>query len=428
MKLPEDGEIAARAPQPAVRHGLRNLLTFLVPTALALYANFQGVQQILAPVQVEAIDAKHKIANLAALTVFCSVTGVAGLMMGGAVSDATRTRWGRREPWLAAMAAASAALALLMGAQRNLLAIGAAYGALWFTLNFFQGAMLAIVPDRVASSRRGLASAVMGVGGPLGSLVGVNLAALLPGPLGYAVLAAMLAATTLAFLAFARDVDLRETTAARIVNRSPPRRLGFAAVLRTLHGFRSRDFSTAFGLRVLMFVTQFSINNYLLYILQDHIGVAHLPGHNAQVAAGVLNSLRTLVTLAAIFVAGWFAQRTEKRRDFVRLYAACMAVAMLVPIIFPTWPGMIAFGLIGGLAMGVYSAIDLALMSHVLPDRAAAGRDLAILVMAGAAAQFLAPILGGGFIKLLGYDALFLFCAAGTLGVGALTYLLRSVR
>jgi predicted MFS family arabinose efflux permease len=317
---------------------------------------------------------------------------------------------------------------VLLGLQHGLLAIGATNGALWFTLNFFQGAMLAIVPDRIAPERRGLASSIMGVGGPLGSLVGVNLAALLPAPTGYVVLAAMLAATTGAFIVFARDAPMREGAAERVTSRPPSRRPGPAAILGTLRAFRSRDFSVAFAIRVLMFVTQFSINNYLLYVLQDHIGVAHLPGHNAQVAAGVLNSLRTLVTLGAIFAAGWFAHRTEKRRDFVRIYAIGMSLAMLVPALSPTWPGMILFGLIGGVAMGVYSAIDLALMAHVLPDRNASGRDLAILVMAGAAAQFLAPIIGGVFIKQLGYDALFLFCAAGTLGVGALTYLLRHVR
>ena len=88
---------------------------------------------------------------------------------------------------------------------------------------------------------------------------------------------------------------------------------------------------------------------------------------------------------------------------------------------------MLVFSIVGGLAMGSYSAIDLAFMSHVLPNKHAAGRDLAVLVMAGAAAQFLAPLIGGGFIRFFGYDALFVFCALTTLGVGATTFLLRGV-
>src|SRR5579863_2733106 len=75
---------------------LARLLSALLPVALAMYANFQGVQQILAPVQVEAIDPPGKIANLAVLTMICSITGILGLAGGGAASDATRSRWGRR--------------------------------------------------------------------------------------------------------------------------------------------------------------------------------------------------------------------------------------------------------------------------------------------------------------------------------------------
>jgi hypothetical protein len=48
--------------------------------------------------------------------------------------------------------------------------------------------------------------------------------------------------------------------------------------------------------------------------------------------------------------------------------------------------------------------------------------------MAGAAAQLLAPVIGGGVIKLLGYDALFAFGALGALGVGAAALRLQSVR
>jgi len=183
-----------------------------------------------------------------------------------------------------------------------------------------------------------------------------------------------------------------------------------------------------FALRTTMFVAQFSINNYLLYILQDHIGASRLPAGSGQIAAGAVSSLRILVTVPTIFAAGWLAGRTARRKLFVQAYALAMAAASLVPIAASTWSGMLIFATLSGLAIGVYSAIDLDLMSHVLPDKNAAGRDLAMLVMAGAAAQLLAPAIGGGLIKLLGYDALFLFGALGALAVGGSAFLLRSVR
>ncbi len=195
-----------------------------------------------------------------------------------------------------------------------------------------------------------------------------------------------------------------------------------------LRSFCSRDFSLAYIFRLLMFIAQFSVTNFLFYVLQDRIGVANLPSGNAQVASGELNSLRTAATVAAIVLGFAIANRTERRKVFAQAYAVLMAAAMLVPVLSPTWMGMVTFGILGGVAMGLYAAIDLTLMSRVLPNRDSAGRDLALLVMAGASAQFVAPLVGGVLIKVLGYNALFLFAALVTLGAGAVTFFIKSVR
>ena len=125
------------------------VLALLPPTAIALYASFQGVQAILVPDRIEAIDAAARSATSPALTVICAATGVAGLVAVGAASDATRGRFGRRAPWLAGMAALSLVFAALLSRQNSVAGIALCYGALWFTLNGFQAALLAAAPDRV---------------------------------------------------------------------------------------------------------------------------------------------------------------------------------------------------------------------------------------------------------------------------------------
>jgi MFS family permease len=132
--------------------------------------------------------------------------------------------------------------------------------------------------------------------------------------------------------------------------------------------------------------------------------------------------------VAAIFLGFWLANRTERRKVFAQAYGLVMAAAMVVPALSPSWLGMLIFGVLGGVAMGLYSVVDLTLMSRVLPNRDSAGRDLALLVMAGASAQFVAPLVGGALIRFLGYDALFLFAALVTLLAGAVTFLIRGVR
>ena len=403
---------------------MTRLMSLLLPTALALYANFQGVQAILVPSQVEAIDPANKIANVAMLTMICAATGVLGLTAGGAASDATRGRWGRRAPWLAGMAALSALLTIALGLQSALVGIAICYGALWFALNCFQGALLAVTPDRVPDNRRSLASSIFGLAGPLGALLGVNLAALAPSAWGNAALALMLLGATTMFVVFAREAPWLNSSS--VAAKLPGRRWRMSWAL--LASFASRDFSLAYVFRLLMFIAQFSINNYLLYILQDHIGTAQLPGGDARIAAGALNSLRTAATVAAIFCGFWLANRTERRKIFAQGYAVLMAAAMLIPVLDPTWNGMLMFGALGGVAMGLYSVIDLTLMSRVLPNPTSAGRDLALLVMAGASAQFVAPLFGGGFIRWLGYDSLFLAAAVVTIAAGGMMSFIRCVR
>jgi hypothetical protein len=125
-------------------------LTLLIPTAVALYAGFNGVQAILAPDRIAAIDPSGKIADLAWLTTICAGTGVAGLMGVGAASDATRGRFGRRAPWLAAMALLALGAAWALSGRESVAGVALWYGALWFCLNGFQAALLAVAPDRVA--------------------------------------------------------------------------------------------------------------------------------------------------------------------------------------------------------------------------------------------------------------------------------------
>ena len=132
-----DSELAsADLARPMI--SIPKLMALLLPTAAALYGNFQGVQQILAPARVQAIDPSGKIGDLAVLTMICAVTGILGLTVGGAASDATSGRWGRRAPWLVAMGA-------LGYTGFNALFYVAAHATTAINLSIIQGVVPAIV-------------------------------------------------------------------------------------------------------------------------------------------------------------------------------------------------------------------------------------------------------------------------------------------
>ncbi|MFI5590045.1 hypothetical protein ACIA5G_33710 [Amycolatopsis sp. NPDC051758] len=88
--------------------------------------------------------------------------------------------------------------------------------------------------------------------------------------------------------------------------------------------------------------------------------------------------------------------------------------------------GMIGFALVGGVAFGIYCAVDTALMSEVLPSSGSRAHDLGILNIANTGGQVLAPVassllvgLGAGFLPA--FLGAMLACALGAALIAPIT-------
>src|SRR5262245_18665436 len=111
----ELGAAHAAAALPADRRGRRPLLPFLLVGNLLLFALYGGVVSILLPLQVENIDSAHKVANLGIITGVGAVFATLLNPIGGALSDRTRCRFGRRNPYLLGGAALALVFMVFMG-------------------------------------------------------------------------------------------------------------------------------------------------------------------------------------------------------------------------------------------------------------------------------------------------------------------------
>src|SRR4051812_19231245 len=86
-----------------VRGARRWLLLFSLATVFfVLLALYCGVLSVLLPNQIQAIDPVNKARNLAILFAITSVFSTTITPIAGALSDRTRTRFGRRTPWIVA--------------------------------------------------------------------------------------------------------------------------------------------------------------------------------------------------------------------------------------------------------------------------------------------------------------------------------------
>ncbi len=404
------------------------LLSLMILPWIAMYAIFQGVQQILVPSQVEGLDPVHKIVNLAWLTTVSSCAAVIALPCGGGLSDVTRGRWGRRTPWLAGGALISAILLLTMSATRSMVVLGLVYSGLWLTINLYQGALTAVLPDRIPRERRGTASAILGLAPPIGLAVGVNVAANVSQGWGYGALAGLLLCLTALFVLGAREQPYPFAGEQATAGAASPAGSAGQSGGRFFSSLRHRDFRLAFASRAALFVAYFTVGGYWFYVLQDRVGAARLPHHDVKFSIGILSTVSTVFWLLSAVLAGWLADRLKRHKLIVGIASVGLGAAMIVPILAPTWPGMLLFAALNGGFFGTYMAVDLALMSLVLPNKATEGRDMGILAVATAAPQIISPLVAGGLIGWLGYDALFLFGALSAFAGGVLAFSIRSVR
>lgn len=401
------------------------LLAFLFPATTGLVAVYQGIQQILIPAQVAQLDPLHKVETLALMTTFVAITSMIGGPLGGALSDRTRSRYGRRAPWIVVTSVASGVLMIAMGYAGNLLLLGVVYAALWLTVNMYAGTITALLPDQVPEERRGFAASLIGLATPIGVLVGVQVAGLVSSTWGYTIIAIVLVVTAVALA-----IGAREGSSIGLPARPKRNAAGLlTAVGNFFSGFVDRDFRLAFISRFLFFLSYATVTGFLYFTLSDYVGVGNIPNHNVGAAVATLTSVLVIGWVVVATFCGWLSDKLKRRKLFVGISSVGLALTMFIPIVSPTWTGMIVYSLFAGVFIGTFFAVDLALMSLVLPNKLSEGRDLGILGVATGLPTILAGALAGLLITIFGgYTALYAFGAISALSSGVVVFFIRKVR
>ncbi|MFJ6773966.1 MFS transporter [Kitasatospora sp. NPDC091257] len=391
------------APAPASR----GLLPLLFAGNTAMYALYLGVGSVLLPLHIEHLDPAAKVANLGLVSGVAAVFATFFNPFAGALSD----RSGRRNPWILGGGVAAVAAMALLGSVNSVLLVCIAWCLGQAAMNFYQASLTSVVPDRVPAGRRGTASAAVGLGLPVGSTLGVLLASAFSDRLrtGYLVLGLLVALAAALFSGLARERRMP-------AKRPAPLREQAAAFLGVL---REPDFRWAFIGRALLVLGYFAVVGYQLYILQDHIS---LPGGlTPERAIAILTPVSSVAMAVSTVVGGVLSDRLDRRKLFVSLSAALSGLSLLIPVLSPTWPAMIVFSAVNGLAFGCFMAVDTALVTMVLPRAEDAARDMGVLNIANAGPQIIAPFVASAVVGLGGYTPLFLLgaalAAAGALAV-----------
>ena len=306
----------------------------------------------------------------------------------GDLSDRTRTRWGRRLPYVIGGGAALIATLYLVAVAPGLASLLVLLLLMQLSSNTVQSPSQALLPDHVPEVQRGAASGWKSALEILAFVVGRQISGRLVG--GARVLAAVsVAAATVAVAVVIVAVTIRRSTPAA----TPVPAAGFS--LRRAFRFdrqRYPSFGPWFVNRVLVWGGFIALNTFLLFFVID---VLQLPEARAQRFVGDLSALMGIGLILVALPAGWLADRVGRRRLVAGAGLAAAGGTALLLLAPSTTMALVAGGILG-VSVGVFLTASWALATQIVPGMEAA-RMLGLANIATAAGSGLAR-LGGGLI------------------------------
>ncbi|WP_324012474.1 MFS transporter [Microbacterium sp. JZ37] len=345
----------------------------------------------------------------------------------GVWSDRTRTPLGRRRPFMIGGMVVGVASLVVMALAPNVLVVGLG----WILAQWGWGTALSNLQistaDRLPESQRGKVAGLTSFATQIAPVFGVILAQFFTGDplLLFLVPGAVGVVFVVLFVTLVHEDDSRGLPKDPIT------------VLQLLSKYlydprKHPDFSWNWLGRFL-FYTGITLNTtYTAFFFADRLGIA------VESVAGIMASLSMAGVLAVTLGAiggGFLSDRLKRRRLFVLIGGLIMAGGMLAQAYAPDLAVLVAGSLVTSVGLGLFAAVDQALLLDVLPERETdAGRFMGITGFATSIPQSIAPLAASG-ILLIGaeggdrnYTLLFIVAAVSVLLAGIAVLRIRSVR
>lgn len=377
---------------------------WMVAYALAMIgvaAGWFGPIQILLPEQAARLAGEGgKESLLALVTAIGAAASLVANPLWGALSD----RLGSRRPIFVAgtVVGVGGLLVLSTADTRASMIIG--WVLVQIGLNGPLAALAAMIADRVPERQRGTVGALFGVAQIVGVVLGTALAvAVGQGAPGYIAVAVAVPALGVALLVINKE-PARVTSASDGVPQMSERSvMKWSVMIRP-----GSQFAWAWIIRFLLNLVNALVLVYLFYYLSDRVGVS-----DAATWVLVLTVVNVLFAGIFGFAGGVLSDRWERRKVFVVAAALILAAGTALMALVPVVAVVIVASVLVGAGWGAYVAVDMAVITQVLPDAETRATMLGVANIAGTLPQLLAPVIAAPIVtRLGGYPTLYLLTAA----------------
>jgi MFS family permease len=372
---------------------------FIIIYALAMFGIWMAINlpaSVTLALRISQIDPDGKTTSYSIAAGIGTLTALLANPLFGRLSDRTRSRFGRRRPWIVIGLLGTIVGAAVIGFSNSMPLLLLGWIIMQAFVNAAIAATLAIVADYIPERQQGLVGALSGMAASGSLLFGVFFVQWFPtnvlAQFGLPVLAALVFSGLL-LVVFHGDTpasddiepfSVREFFGSFYIN--PRRSPDFARFLVTM-------FLVSCGYGV--------VSTYTVYILQDRINIsdADLPGviTLSYVIPGIL---------AVLFapLAGWLNDKTGRRKLLFSATAVVTAVGIAFIVAADSFPVfLVGVSLVSGVGAGMLYGSYIGFAIATMNDPATAARDLGVTNIAFtlpfSIMPFAAPVLlgvGGG--------------------------------
>lgn len=382
-------------------------VTFLVFYTLAtigLYAALLTPVIIGLSLKMATIDPAHKENSLALVLGVGAALALVSNPFFGKLSDRTRSRFGMRRPWLVGGSLFGLLGLLIIATSTSVGMVLVGWCVAQTAFNAALAALTAVLPDQISERRRGTVSGFLGIAISIGVLAGIFLAQAV-GNNQFLLFMAPGAGGVLLVLIFSfvlKDRKLSLNTKLPIYS--------FVEFLKSfwLNPLKNRDYTWAWLSRFILFLGIATFTSYQTYFLLDKLHVAE---NDVAIKVFIATLISSVIVVIASIIGGALSDKLQRRKGFVVIAALIYAAALYILATADSISMFFVGAAIAGLGQGIYLAVDLALVTMVLPNKKDSAKDLGIFNIANAAPQSIAPAIAPFFLAINGprnYTSLFI--------------------